>query len=65
MGSGDIQSLAELGNSSQVVQDMRLVSFTWQTVVQLAMAILLPVAPLLLTRFSLDQLLGAAVKMMF
>ena len=65
VGSGDIQSLADLGNSFQVVQDMRLVPFTWQTVLQLAVAILLPVAPLLLTMFSLDQLLGAAVKMMF
>ena len=65
IGSADIQSLADLGNSFQVVQDMRLVPFTWQTVLQLVVAILLPVAPLLLTMFSLDQLLGAAVKMMF
>jgi hypothetical protein len=65
VGSGDIQSLADLGNSFQVVQDMRLVPFTWQTVLQLAVATLLPVAPLLLTMFSLDQLLGEAVKMMF
>jgi hypothetical protein len=65
VGSGDIQSLADLGNSFQVVQDMRLVPFTWQTVLQLAVATLVPVAPLLLTMFSLDQLLGEAVKMMF
>jgi len=65
VGSGDIQSLADLGNSFAVVQDMRLVPFTWQTVVQLAVVTLLPVAPLLLTMFSVEQLLGAALKMMF
>ena len=65
VGSGDIQSLADLGNSFQVVQDMRLVPFTWQTVLQLAVATLVPVAPLLLTMFSLEQLVGEAIKMMF
>jgi hypothetical protein len=65
VGSGDIQSLADLGNSFAVVQDMRLVPFTWQTVVQLTVVTLLPVAPLLLTMFSLEQLLGAVIKMMF
>jgi hypothetical protein len=47
------------------VQDMRPVPFTWRTVVQLAVATLLPVAPLLLTMFSLDQLLGQALKVLF
>jgi hypothetical protein len=65
IGSGDIQSLADLGNSFEAVKGMRLVPFTWQTVVQLAMATLLPVAPLLLTMFSLEQLLGQALKMVF
>ena len=65
VGSGDIQSLADLGNSFQVVQDMRFVPFTWQTVLQLVVITLVPVAPLLLTMFSLEQLLGEAVKMVF
>jgi hypothetical protein len=65
VGSGDIQSLADLGNSFAVVQDMSLVPFTWRTVLQLAVATLLPVAPLLLTMFSLEQLLGQALKMLF
>lgn len=65
VGSGDIQSLADLGNSFAVVQEMIPVPFTWRTVLQLAAATLLPVAPLLLTMFSLDQLLGEALKMMF
>ena len=65
VGSGDIQSLADLGNSFAVVQDMRLVPFTWRTFVQLAVATLLPVAPLLLTMFSLEQLLGQVLSMLF
>jgi hypothetical protein len=65
VGSGDIQSLADLGNSFEVVKGMRLAPFTWQTVVQLALATLLPVAPLLLTMVSLEQLLGQALKMLF
>jgi len=65
VGSGDIQSLADLGNSFAVVQDMRAGPFTWRTFVQLAVATLLPVAPLLLTMFSLEQLLGQALRMLF
>jgi hypothetical protein len=35
-----------LGNSFEVVRGMRMVPFTLQTVVQLAVATLLPVVPL-------------------
>lgn len=57
VGSGDIQSLADLGNSFEVVRGMRLVPFTRDTVLQLAVITLLPVAPLLLTMISLEELL--------
>ena len=56
VGSGDIQSLADLGNSFEVVRGMRLVPFTRDTVLQLAVITLLPVAPLLLTMVSLEEL---------
>jgi hypothetical protein len=65
VGSGDIQSLADLGNSFEVVQGMRLVPFTIQTVVQLAVVTVVPVMPLTLTMISLDQLVGQALKMVF
>ena len=48
IGSADIQSLADLGNSFEVVKGMRLAPFTLQTVVELAVATLLPVLPLTL-----------------
>ena len=57
VGSGDIQSLADLGNSFQVIQDIRPVPFGKETIIQLAVLTLLPVAPLVLTMISLDELL--------
>jgi hypothetical protein len=65
VGSGDIQSLADLGNSFEVVKGMRYVPFTMQTVVQLAVTSLVPVAPLLLTMISLEQLLERLLKVVF
>lgn len=57
IGSADIQSLADLANSYEVVRSMNVVPFTRNTLVQLAAATLLPVAPLLLTMISLDELM--------
>lgn len=62
IGSADIQSLADLGNSFDVVQGMRLAPFTWHTVLQLAATTLLPVLPLTLTMFSLQELLDRLLK---
>jgi len=57
VGSADIQSLADLNNSFEVVRSMSVVPFTRGTVVQLAVITLLPVAPLVLTMVSLEELL--------
>jgi hypothetical protein len=57
VGSGDIQSLADLANSFEVIKGMRMVPFTKETVIQLAVIALLPVTPLLLTMVSLEELL--------
>jgi len=57
VGSSDIQSLADLGNSFEIVRSMRMVPFTRDAVVQLAVITLLPVVPLLLTMVSLEELL--------
>jgi hypothetical protein len=57
VGSADIQSLADLGNSFEIIQSMRLVPVTKNTVLQLAVITLLPVAPLLLTMISLEELM--------
>ena len=65
IGSGDIQSLADLGNSFEIVKGMRLVPFTKETVVQLAVMTLLPVAPLVLTMIPLTELLDRLLKVVF
>jgi len=65
IGSGDIQSLADLANSFDVVKGMRLVPFTMETVGQLAVATLVPVLPLMLTMISLEQLLERLIKIVF
>ncbi len=65
VGSADIQSLADLGNSFEVVKGMRMIPFTMQTVLQLAVTTLLPVLPLTLTMISLEQLLDQLLKMLF
>jgi len=65
IGSADIQSLADLGNSFEVVKGMRLAPFTLQAVLQLAVASLVPVAPLLLTMISLEELVVRLLRAVF
>jgi hypothetical protein len=64
LGSSDIQSLADLGNSFQVISNIRPFPFGRDTVIQLVVFTLLPVAPLVLTMIPLEELikrlLGAA-----
>jgi hypothetical protein len=65
LGSADIQSLADMGNGFQVVQEMRSVPFTIRDAMQLAAISLLPILPLTLTMFSLQELLERALKLIF
>jgi hypothetical protein len=65
LGSADIQSLADLGNSVEVIKGMRFAPFTLQTVLQLAVTTLLPVTPLLLTMISMEELLDRLLKVVF
>ncbi len=65
VGSADIQSLADLGNSFEVVKGMRPVPFTMQNVLQLAVPTLIPLVPLTLTMISLEQLLERLLKVVF
>jgi hypothetical protein len=57
MGSGDIQSLADLGNSFTVVQEMQISLVTKESVLILAAVTLAPVVPLVLTMMPLEELL--------
>jgi hypothetical protein len=57
LGSADIQSLADLANSFNVVSSMRAVPITKTAIVQLAAAVLAPMVPLLLTMMPLEELI--------
>ena len=71
LGSADIQSLADLGNSYALVEDMRVIPVSRNVLLQLAVITVVPLAPLLLTLLTLLTLLSPAdlldrlVKMRF
>jgi hypothetical protein len=62
LGSADIQSLADLDNSFAIVREMKLVPFGSQTIVHFIVVIALPLAPLALTMFSLEELLKRLIQ---
>ena len=65
LGSADIQSLADLGNSYAVVQSMRIAPITNMAVIGVVTATLLPIAPLLLTVMPLEELLKRLTSILF
>jgi hypothetical protein len=65
VGSADIQSLADMGNSFEVVRTMRVVPFSKETIIQLAVVTVAPVAPLLLTMMSLEDILKKLLGIVF
>jgi hypothetical protein len=64
VGSADIQSLADFGNSFDVVRTMRTVPVALMDMLPLAIAVLLPIAPLVLTVMPLDQLVKLALGLL-
>lgn len=65
LGSGDIQSLADLGNSFDVVRSMRIVPIKRDDVLRLVGATLMPIVPLALTMMSLEELLKKLLGVLF
>ncbi len=65
LGSGDIQSLADLGNGYSAVREMRVVPFGLEDITRLAAATAAPLLPLGLTIFSLEELIVRLVKIVF
>jgi hypothetical protein len=63
LGSGDIQSLADLGNSYAVAEQMRILPLTRAGVMQFLVAFLLPITPLLLTIMPAEELAQTLIKM--
>jgi len=65
VGSADIQSLADMANSFDVVRGMRPAPITKEVVLQLVVATLAPVVPLVLTMMSLEDLLKTLFGILF
>ena len=65
VGSADVQSLADLANSYDVIRTMRFVPFSKETVFQLGVVTLVPLLPLTLTMISLDELLKRLLGAVF
>jgi hypothetical protein len=65
VGSADIQSLADLANSFDVIRTMRYVPFSKETVFQLGIVTLAPLLPLSLTMISLEELLKRLLSAVF
>ena len=65
VGSADIQSLADLANSFEMVRTMRIAPVTKEAILQLAAATVAPVAPLLLTMMPLEELLKKLIGILF
>lgn len=61
LGTGDIQSLADLGNSFAVVGETRLVPFGKEDDFSLAIILAAPLLPLLLTVIPLEEMLDRIV----
>lgn len=64
-GITEMQTLADLDGGYQVVQSMRMAPFTVMTIMVLAAATLVPIAPLLLTMMPLEDLLNRLISILF
>ncbi len=65
LGSGDIQSLADLGNAFSVIKEMKALPFSRDVFVQLILATVVPFFPLLFTMFPLEELLNRLIGAVF
>jgi hypothetical protein len=64
MGSGDIQSLADLANSYEVVKGMQAVPFGRDAIVQVGVAAVVPLLPLALTVVPAEEILKKLLGML-
>jgi hypothetical protein len=62
LGSPDLQSLADLANSMNIVRDMRVVPVSKQLVQKLLVAALVPMLPLVLLKYPVTELVGVVFR---
>jgi len=61
LGTGDIQSLADLGNAFAVIKEIKAVPFSRDMFLQLVWATLVPFVPLVFTMIPLEELLDRII----
>lgn len=64
VGSSDIQSLADLAGSFDIVREMRALPFDKALVLQISVVVLLPLTPLLLTLISLEDIFKSLLSIL-
>ena len=64
LGTGDIQSLADLGNSFDIASETRVVPFGKEQVFSLAIILAAPLLPLLLTVIPLEEMIDRVVAIL-
>jgi hypothetical protein len=64
-GGADIQSLADLANSLDIIKDTKIILISRNQALAIGCAVIVPLLPLTLTMFSVEQLLEELVKMAF
>jgi hypothetical protein len=65
LGSSDMQSLADLGNSFEFIRAMKVVPFSVRVILQLAVVTLLPALPLVLLVVPVEKILDVITKAVF
>ena len=63
LGSADIQSLSDLANSFQVVRKMRLIPLDLETFVPLIAGAIVPMLPLVLISFPLEEIVAKVLRL--
>jgi hypothetical protein len=65
LGTGDIQSLADLGNSYAIIEEMSIAPITKMLTVQLAVQAGVPLIPVIILGTPTTELVNAILKMVF
>jgi hypothetical protein len=65
VGSADIQSLADMGNSYDIIRKMRTTPITMDAVQRLTAATLAPIVPLLITMMPMEELVRKLAAILF
>jgi hypothetical protein len=65
LGTPDLQSLADLGNSFKTVTESRLVPFGKETLTRLVGLLILPLLPLILTVIPFKEIVNWVIKLAF